>query len=115
MNFTVTKKETATFEGKQIHAVLSTFHLVYYAELAARKLIKPYLGPGEEAVGFEIKLKHIAPSNIGEKVSVTAALVKKEGRKLLCKVVARNSFETIATGYQTQVLIRKHRLQRRRH
>lgn len=34
--FHVDERMLAAFEGKRIHDVLSTFHLVYYAELAAR-------------------------------------------------------------------------------
>ena len=70
--FAVDESMIAAFEGKTMHKVLSTFHLVYYAELAARKMIEPFLEAGEEAAGFEIYLKHIAPTEVGEKVKVTA-------------------------------------------
>jgi len=86
---------TADFEGKRIHDVLSTFHLVYYAELAVRKMIEPFLEDGEEAVGFEINLKHLRPAKIGDRAEVTATLIKKDGKKLVCEIEAVNSKEKI--------------------
>jgi len=105
--FKVQEKMAAAFEGKVVHNVLSTFHLVYYAELAARRLIESYLDDGEEAAGFEIHLKHIAPTKIGDDVTLTATLIKKNGRKLVCKLEAENSGKQICSGTQTQVLIQK--------
>ena len=75
--------------------------------VAARLLVEPYLDGGEEAVGFEIRLKHIAPTKIGEEVEVAATLIKKIGKKLVCKIEATNARGKICYGTQTQVLIRK--------
>ncbi|MFZ1081716.1 MAG: hotdog domain-containing protein [Candidatus Kryptoniota bacterium] len=105
--FEVQEGMLAAFEGKAIHNVLSTFHLVYYAELAARRMIEPYLEVEEEAAGFEINLKHIAPAKVGEEVKLTATLIKKDGKKLVCEIEAVNSKRIICSGTQTQVLIRK--------
>ncbi len=43
VSFVVDKRMVAAFEGKTIHQVLSIFHLVYYAELDARKVIGLFL------------------------------------------------------------------------
>lgn len=107
VGFEVREDMAAAFEGKKIHDVLSTFHLVYYAELATRKLIEPYLDHGEEAVGFEINIKHIAPTKMGDRVEVSATLIEIEERKLVCELVASNSEGRICTGRQTQVIIQK--------
>ncbi|HEY9167366.1 MAG TPA: hotdog domain-containing protein [Candidatus Kryptonia bacterium] len=107
VTFKVEKKMVAAFEGKTVHEVLSTFHLVYYAELAARRLIEPFLEEHEEAVGFEISLKHIAPTRIGETVEMIAALTKMDGKRVTCTIEARNQKGKICEGTQTQILIRK--------
>ena len=105
--FEAEERMVAAFEGKVVHKVLSTFHLVYYAELAARRLIEPYLEDEEEAAGYEIKLKHIAPTKVGDEVKLTATLVKKDGKKLVCEIEAETSGRKICAGTQTQILIRK--------
>ncbi len=93
-----------------MHGVLSTFHLVYYTELAARRLIEPFLEDGEEAAGSEICLNHLAPTQVGDSVSVTARLKAVEGKKIICEISASNSSEAILSGTQTQVLIERGRL-----
>ena len=107
ITFEVEKNMAAAFEGKTIHDVLSTAHLVYYAELAARRVVEPYLEESEEAVGSEINLKHIAPTKIGDKVEMKATLVAKDAKKLICKFEASNSKGKICAGTQTQMMIRK--------
>jgi len=108
--FKVQERMVAAFERKVVHNVFSTFLLVYYSELAARRLIEPYLEDGEEAAGFEINLKHLAPTKIGDEVMLTATLIKKHGRKLVRKLEAENSGKKICSGTKTQVLIRKEEL-----
>ncbi len=107
VTFEVDKTMIAAFGGRTIHNVLSTFRLVYYAEFAARKLVEPYLKDDEEAAGFEISLKHIAPTQIGQKVVVTASFIERRKKKLICRIEAVNSTKKICVGRQTQVLIRK--------
>ena len=106
VHFVVDESMAAAFEGKRIHNVLSTFHLVYYSELAARRLIEQYLDAGEEAAGSEICLKHISPTKIGDKVEVTASLRKIDGKRIVCEISAASSTGRICAGTQTQSLIR---------
>ena len=98
---------TASFEGKTIHRVLSTFQLVYYAELAARRMVEPYLQEGEDAAGAGICLNHVAPAKIGEVVSVTASLSKIDRRIVACGIEGRTSGRIICSGTQTHLLIKK--------
>jgi fluoroacetyl-CoA thioesterase len=107
VRFVVDEGMVAAFEGRIVHRVLSTFHLVYYSELAARKLIEPFLDEGEDAAGIEICLKHIAPTEVGDRVEVTAKLKKIDGREIVCDVAAVNSLGKICNGTQIQKIIRK--------
>ena len=110
VRFSVDESMLASFEGKRIHDVLSTFHLVYYAELAARNLIEPFLDDSEDAAGHEISLRHLAPTKIGEIVELTATLSGKDGKRLISKIEGKNQTGRICYGTQTQVLIRKGKL-----
>ena len=112
VTFVVDEGMVASFEGRVVHRVLSTFHLVYYSELAARKLIEPFLDEGEEAAGIEICLKHIAPTEVGDRVEMTARLKKIDGREIVCSISGVNSAGKICDGKQIQKLIRKGALAR---
>ncbi len=107
VTFSVDKSHAAAFEGRVIHNVLSAVHLVYYAELAARNLITPYLQEEEDAAGGGICLNHIAPTKIGDIVRVTAILSGIDGKKLICRIEGANSKGSICNGTQTQILIKK--------
>ncbi len=112
LRFIVDEGMVAAFEGKTVHRVLSTFHLVYYAELTARKLIEPFLEDYEDAAGSEIFLRHIAPTKVGDSVVVEARLKGIEGRKIICEISASNSSGPISAGTQTQMLIERGELER---
>lgn len=107
VTFSVDRSHAAAFEGRVIHNVLSTVHLVYYAELAARNLITPYLEEGEDAAGGGICLNHSAPTKIGDTVKVTAILSGIDGKKLICRIEGTNSKGSICNATQTQILVRK--------
>ncbi len=107
VSFVVDEGMVAAFEGRIVHRVLSTFHLVYYSELAARKLVEPFLDEEEEAAGTKICLKHIAATEIGDRVEVTAKLKKIDGRQIVCDIAAVNSFGKICRGTQIQKVIKK--------
>ena len=107
VSFVVDKRMVAAFEGKTIHQVLSTFHLVYYAELDAQKVIEPFLEQDEEAVDFEICLKHTASTKISENDKIMATLVKNDEKKLTCEIDALNPKRKICGGTQIQALTRK--------
>jgi len=107
VRFKVDESMVAAFEGKVVHDVLSTFDLVYFSELAARRLIEPYLEESEDAAGYEISLKHLSPTKRGENVEIIATLKELDGKRLTCVIDGTNESGIICTGTHTQVLIRK--------
>lgn len=105
---TVTQEMLATFEELgPVHPLYSTWSMVRHMELACRKIILPFLEPGEEAVGYSINVTHLAPTEVGDRVTARARLVSVTGRKIVCAVEAFNSKEKIGEGTQVQALVRK--------
>lgn len=103
---TVTEDMTAAFgELGAVHPVYSTWNLVRHMEEASRKVILPYLAPGEDAVGYQVEVTHLAPTLVGQRVTVTARFVARDGRKLVCEVAARNARGLIGIGRTVQVLV----------
>ena len=105
---TVTPDMLATFEELgPVHPLYATWSMVRHMELACRKIILPYLEPGEEAVGYSISVTHLAPTEPGDQVTARARLVSVSGRKITCAVEAYNSKGKIGEGTQVQMLVRK--------
>ncbi len=105
---TVTQEMLATFEELgPVHSLYATWSMVRHMELACRKIILPFLEPGEEAVGYSIQVTHLAPTEVGDRVTARARLVSVTGRKIVCAVEAFNSKEKIGEGTQVQALVRK--------
>jgi fluoroacetyl-CoA thioesterase len=110
VTITVTKQMLATFEGESVHPFYSTFWLAYHAELAARRLVEPYLFKTQNGIGAELQVRHLAPSFEGETVTITATLAKISGNKIHCTITAQNQRGVIATGTQVQAILPKSKL-----
>ena len=54
------------------------------------ELTEPYLEENEQTVGIHVDVRHLAPTNIGQSVTVTAELLEKKGNKLRYAVLAIN-------------------------
>lgn len=83
--------------------------MVYYAELAARKVIEPFFEIGDQAIGGGINLKHTAMAALGEEIEVNARIVSFEGCVLICEIESTvNDGEIIlCKGTQTQIVLQQ--------
>ena len=107
--FTVQSDMTATLDGTEIHPVCSTVTMVYYAELAARKVIEPFFDTGDQAIGGGINLKHTGMAALGEEIEINARIVSFDGRILLCEIesTVNNGEFILCKGTQTQLILQQ--------
>lgn len=96
----------------KLHAVCSTYTLGKHIELVSRKLILPYLEETEEAIGFELSVKHISPAAVGSSLVFTASFKRHNKGRIYCDVQVFASEQLIATGSTTQVVKDKDELAR---
>ena len=54
------------------------------------ELTEPYLEENEQTVGIHVDIRHLAPTNIGQSVTITAELLEVRGNKLHYAVSAIN-------------------------
>lgn len=106
--FIVSDAMTATLEGREIHPVCSTFWLVYYAEVACRRALEPFLEIGEDAVGTGISIQHHAMAAIGAQIRIRSKVTVVQGRLVRCEYQAwsENTNTLLAEGIQDQLVLR---------
>lgn len=110
----VTDDMFVCFEGKVVHELYSTSSLVQHMELAARKLIVPYLEPTEVGMGCQVEVSHIAITLPGMKVEIVATVSDIKDNKIVAEVEASNIRGKIARGTVTQAVVGKEWLAKRR-
>src|SRR5215510_1703366 len=82
---------TIDMRARQLEAdVFSTPAMIGLMELTCVELTKPYLDPDEQTVGIHVDVRHMAPTKIGQTVSVTAELLEVKDTKLRYSVSAIN-------------------------
>ncbi len=85
---TVSENDTAKVLGSGLLDVFSTPMLVAWMEEAAHTMVAPYLAPEETTVGISMEIKHLAPTPVGMKVTVKAALTEVDRRRLVFSLEA---------------------------
>lgn len=95
--------------------VLSTPRVVALCEEAAVEAIQGNLTADETSVGMRIQLDHLAPTAVGQAVTVDARLEKVEGRRLKFSVSVNDERGLVAAGKVTRVVVdREHFLDKSR-
>jgi len=85
--------------------VFATAYLVGLIEWACMESMQPHLEPGEQSVGVDIRVSHIAATPPGLTVTVHVVVEAVEGRKLTFRVSAHDGVESIGEGTHQRVLI----------
>ena len=91
--------------GREDARVLATPNLVWQLELAAREAILPYLDEGEESVGTEVHIRHLAATPIGMSVAFRARVEQVEGRRVRFIVEAEDEREIVASGTHERFVV----------
>ena len=93
------------FKDATLPAVLATPVMIMAMENAALNAIKPYLDPGQSAVGSRIDVAHLAATPIGRRVMGQAEVTAVEGRRIDFNVQAYDGSEQIGAGTHQRMLI----------
>ena len=101
---TVDRERTIGFMGEEAR-VYATPRLVGDVEYTCRDLLLAHLDPGEDSVGVEIALKHLAPSLTGMTVEIGVSVTAVAGRKVSFEVVARDELDEISRGTHVRFVV----------
>lgn len=118
-SFEVTVSEAMTVDFEQpepglgrLHPVYATYWLVRHAELVSRKIILPFLEPGEEGIGHEVRMRHLASAVPGMRVRLSARLERRTGNRVVAGVRAVNELgDLVGEGSTTQVVLPRAKLE----
>jgi predicted thioesterase len=86
--------------------VLSTPAMIGIMEGTCLRLVAPYLDENEQTVGIHVDVRHMAPTKIGQGVTVTAELLEIKDNKIKFAVSAMNDQSVkIGEGTHRRALI----------
>lgn len=100
----VDRDRTVGFMGEE-GRVYGTPDLVRDIEHTCRDLLLEHAEAGEDSVGMEISLRHLAPTPLGMRVEITAQIVAVEGRKVSFEITAKDDVESIGAATHTRFVV----------
>lgn len=90
--------------------VLATSRLVALMELAAARLLRPILAPGELSVGVTVEVTHSAATPEGVAVGATARYFGRDGKLFLFEVIANDRGGEIGRCKHRRAVVSSERL-----
>ena len=93
----IDRDRTIGFMGEE-GRVYGTPYLVSDIEQTCRQLILDHGEPGEDSVGTDVSIKHLAPRLLGMTVEITVTISAVEGRKVTFSVLAKDDVDQICSG-----------------
>src|ERR1700682_1237589 len=88
------------FKDVTLPPVLATPVMIMVMENAALNAIKPYLDPGESALGTHVDVRHLAATPVGRRVTGEAKVTNVDGRRIEFSIRATDGSEEIGVGTQ---------------
>lgn len=90
--------------------VLATARLVALMELAAARVLRPSLGPGELSVGVTVDVTHSAATPEGVAVTAEATYAGREGKLFRFEIVARDRGGEVGRATHRRAIVTSERL-----
>ena len=94
---TIDRERTISFMGEEAR-VYATPRLIGDIEYTCRDLILAHADAGEDSVGVEVALKHLAPSLPGMTVEIAVRVTAVEGRKVSFEVAVKDELDEVSRG-----------------
>src|ERR1700730_1352596 len=91
------RERTISFMGDEARTY-ATPSMILDIEHTCRELILEHADAGEDSVGMEVAIRHLAPTLMGMTVEITVSAVAVEGRKVTFEVAAKDELDPISAG-----------------
>ncbi len=101
---TIDRDRTIGFMGEDARVYATPF-MIRDMEMACRDLIMQHADAGEDSVGIEVAVKHLAASLTGMTVEIVARVASVEGRKVTFEVTAKDELDEIGAGMHARFVV----------
>jgi fluoroacetyl-CoA thioesterase len=91
-------------EGARTYATPS---MIRDIELTCRELILEHADPGEDSVGAEVAVKHLAPTLIDMTVEIAVRVTAVERRKIVFAATVKDELDEVGAGTHTRFVVDK--------
>lgn len=110
LDWTVDPTMVITLGGDPRATVFSTPNMILLMERAGREAIRPYLEAGEESVGIDVHIEHVAGAGLGAQVTGLATVSRVDGRRIGFDVQAICGERVLGHGSHTRAIVQLDRL-----
>lgn len=86
-------------------AVMGTPAMVLLMELAAAKIMNPFVPDGKMSVGVEVNVQHLAATPMGDWVTARATVLEVAGNLVKFEVEAHDSIQLVGQGTHIRAVI----------
>src|SRR5215469_226202 len=97
---------TVTLGGVPQATVFSTPNMILLMERSASEALRSFLEDGEESVGVEVQVEHIAAAALGSTVRGVAKVVEIDGRRVGFEVWAYAGDRELGRGRHRRAMVR---------
>src|SRR5262245_4910641 len=91
---TVGRDRTIGFMGEEARTY-GTPSMILDIEHTCRDLINEHADAGEDSVGMEVAVKHLAPTLMGMTVEIAVRVAAVDGRKVLFEATVKDQLDTV--------------------
>jgi fluoroacetyl-CoA thioesterase len=100
----VDRDRTIAFMGEE-GRVYATPRMIGDIEYTCRDLILAHADAGEDSVGVEVAVRHLAPTLQGMTVEIAVRVAAVEGRKVTFDVLVKDELDEISRGTHTRFVV----------
>jgi predicted thioesterase len=100
----IDRPRTIDFMGED-GRVYGTPYMIMDIEETCRQLILQHADAGEDSVGIDVSVKHLAASLPGMTNEISVKVTSVEGRKVVFEIHAKDELDTISTGSHARFVV----------
>jgi fluoroacetyl-CoA thioesterase len=103
-SFVLDTSRTIDFMGEELR-VYATPSMINDMEHLCRDLLKRHLGPQEDSVGARVEIDHLAPTVIGQNVTLRATVHEIQLPRVVFSVAISDDVEVVGLGTHVRFVV----------